>query len=70
MWTSYGLIRTIGPRVHQRCAFNLDHEQLDRMITVFLVHPSNLPGVASSLDDIVIELVPQSCCGKFGAWDM
>lgn len=43
------------------------------MLTIFFMHLPDLPGVSAFLDDIVVELIPQSCgselrSGNFGKW--
>ena len=43
------------------------------MLTIFVMHFPDLPGVPALLDNIVVELIPETCGselwpGKFGEW--
>jgi len=61
-------MRTIGPGLSAglRALKMLPQEAL----TIFLVHPFNLVNILTTLDDIVVELVPEGGGSKPGAREL
>jgi hypothetical protein len=55
MWSSFGVIRIIGPSFP---AMSLCHGIEKQGLTVFFMQLLDLKDIATGLDDIVIEFVP------------
>lgn len=60
----------IGPVEDVRLAGLDAHVWCDVASTVFLVQPSYLFGILSTLDYVVVRLVPSRDCGQCWAWEV